>query len=195
MTTHWLLSSAWYLVMLPTPHKHLLSLTQVPYPHLTVIRMKRMLGYYKVQLLLHWDYQLLCESAVVQSLSHIPLFAISWTVTHEAPLSFTLSQHLLKFISIESVMLSNYLILCCPLLLQPLIFPNIRVSSNESALHIRQPKQWSFSFSISPSSEYSGLISFRIDWFDLADQGILKGLLQHHNSKASILQCSLFFMV
>ena len=98
--------------------------------------------------------------------------------------------------SIESVMPSNHLILCCPLLLWPSIFPSIRVFSNESVLHIRWPKDWSFSFSISPFNEYSGLISFRIDWFDLLGvQGTLKSLLQHHSSKASILQCSAFFMV
>ena len=98
--------------------------------------------------------------------------------------------------SIELVMSSNHLILCCPLLLPPSIFPNIRVFSNESVLHIRQPKHWSFSFSISPSNDYSGLISFRVDWLDLlAIQGTLKSLLQHHSSKASILWCSAFFMV
>ena len=103
---------------------------------------------------------------------------------------------LLKLMSIESVMPSNHLILCCPLILLPSVFPNIRVFSNELALHIRWPKYWSFSFSISPSNEYSGLISFRMDWFDLlAVQGTLKSHLQHHNSKASILQHSAFFIV
>ena len=103
---------------------------------------------------------------------------------------------LLKFMSIELVMLSNHLIFCCPFLLLPSIFPSIRIFPNESVLHIKQSKYWSFSFSISPSSEYSGLISFRIDWFDLlAVEGILKSLLQHHGSKASVLQCSVFFMV
>ena len=116
-----------------------------------------------------------------------------WTAAHQASLSFTVSQILLKFIS----MLSNSLILYCPLFLVPSVFPSIRVFSNESALHLRWPKYWSFSFSIiSPSKEYSGLISFKIDWFDLlAVQGTLKSLLQYHNSKASILQCSAFFMV
>ena len=104
---------------------------------------------------------------VVQSLSHVQLFATPQTVAHLAPLSSTISQSLLKFMSIESVMLSNYLILCCPVLLLPSIFPSIRVFSSESPYHIRWPKYWSFSFSISPSKEYSGLISFRIDWFDL----------------------------
>ena len=118
-----------------------------------------------------------------------------WTAAYQASLSFTISQSLLKLISIESMMPSNNLILCCPLLLLPSIFPSIRVFSNESALHIRWPKYWSFSF-ISPSNEYSGLISFKIDWFDLlAVQGTLKSLLQHHNSEASIFQHSAFFTV
>ena len=111
-------------------------------------------------------------------------------------LSITHSQTLLKLMSIESVMPSNHLILCHPLLLPPSIFPNIRVFSNESALHIRWPKYWSFSFNISPSNEYSGLISFRMDWWDrLAVQGTLKSLLQHHSSKESILWCSNFYIV
>ena len=110
-------------------------------------------------------------------------------------LSFTVYQSLLKLVSIESVMPSNHLILCCPLLLLPSIFPSIRVFSNELALCIRWPKYWSSSFNISPSNEYSGLISFRMDWFDLAVQGTLKSLLQHHSSKALVLQCSTFFMV
>ena len=119
-----------------------------------------------------------------------------WTAAHQASLSFTIPRSLLKLMSIKSVMPSNYLILCHPFLLLPSIFPSIRVFSNESGLHIRWPKYWSFSFSISPSNEYSGLISFRIDWLDLlAVQGTLKSLLQHHSSKASILQCSAFFMV
>ena len=118
------------------------------------------------------------------------------TAPHEAPLSSTVSRSLLKFMSIHSVMLAKHLILCCPLLLLPLIFPSIRVFSNESALHIRWPKYWSFSFIISLPNEYSGLISFRIDWFNLpVNQGTLKSLLQHHNSKASVLQCSSFFMI
>jgi len=119
-----------------------------------------------------------------------------WTAVHHVSLSITNSQSLLKLMSIESMMPSNHLILCHPLLLLPSIFPRIRVFSNESTLHIRWPKYWSFSFSISPSNEYSGLISFRIDWFDLLVlQGTLKSLLQHHSSKASILWCSAFFIV
>jgi len=119
-----------------------------------------------------------------------------WTAVCQASLSITNSQNLLQLMSIEPVMSSNYLILCRPLLLPPSIFPNIRVFSNELVLCIRWPKYWSFSFSISPSNEYSGLISFRIDWLGLlAVQGILKSLLQYHSSKASILQHSAFFMV
>ena len=117
-----------------------------------------------------------------------------WTAAHQAPSSFTISQSLLKFVSIESVMLSNHLILCHPLFLLPSVFPSIGVFFNELTLCIRWPKNWSFS--ISPSNEYSGLISFRIDWFDLlAIHEALKSLRQHYNSKASILQGSAFFMV
>ena len=120
--------------------------------------------------------------------------AMPWATALQASLSITNSQKLLKLMSIESVLPSNHLILCCPLLLLPSIFPSIRVFSNESFLHIRWPKYQSFSFNISPSNKYSGLISFRIDWSDLlAVQGTLKSLLQH-SSKASILQRSAFFM-
>ena len=119
-----------------------------------------------------------------------------WIAAHQTSLSITNSWSLLKLMSIESVMPSNHLILCHPLLFLPSIFPSIRVFSNESIIHMRWPKYWSFSFSISPSNEYSGLISFRIDWLDLlAIQGTLKSLLQHHSSKASILWRSAFFMV
>ena len=132
----------------------------------------------------------------VQSLSRVRLFATPWTAARQASLSITNSQSLLKLMSIESVMSSNHLILCHPLLLPPSIFPSIRVFSNESALHFRWPKYWGFSFSISPSNEYSGLISFRINWFDLlASQETLRSLLWLHNSKASILWHSAFFMV
>ena len=130
-----------------------------------------------------------------QSLSHVQIFVISWTAAPQASLSITDSQRLLKLMSIESVMPSNYLIPCCPLLLPPSIFPNIRVFSSESVLRIRWPKYWSFNFSISSSTEYSGLISFRMDWLDLlAAQVTLKSLLQHHNSKASLFWCSVFFI-
>ena len=132
---------------------------------------------------------------VVQFLSHVRLFATPWTAAHQASLSFTISQSLLKFTSIESVMLSNHLILSCPLLLLPSIFPSIKVFSSESALRIRWPKYWSFSFSISPSNEYSGLITFSIDLFDFsAVQGTFKTLLQYHSLKVSTLWCSVFFM-
>ena len=132
----------------------------------------------------------------VQSLSRVRLFATPWTEAHQASLSITNSWSLPKLMSIESVMTSNHLILCRPLLLLTSIFPSIRVFSNESALPIRWPKYWSFSFSISPTNEHSGLISFRMDWLDhLAVQGTLKSLLQPHSSKASILQCSAFFIV
>ena len=132
----------------------------------------------------------------VQSLSHVWLFATPWTTAHQDSLSITNSWSLLKLISFESVMPSNHLILCWPLLLLPSIFPSIRVFSNESALGIRCPKYWHFSFNISPSNEHPGLVSFRMDWLDLlAVQGTLKGLLQHHSSKASILQLSAFFIV
>ena len=128
-------------------------------------------------------------------LSCVPLFATPWTVARQASLSITNSQSLLKLMSIESVMPSNHLILCHPLLL-PSIFPTIRVFSNESTLHITWPKYWSFSFSISPSNEHLGLISFRMDWLDLlAVQWTLKSLLQRHSSKASMLRCSAFFTV
>ena len=139
----------------------------------------------------------------VQSLSRVRLFVTQWTAAHQSSLFIANSRSFLKLMSIESVMPSNHLILCHPFLLLPSIFPTIRVFSNESVLHIRWPKYWTFSFSIRPSSfsirpsnEYSGLISFRIDCFDLlAVQGTLKSLLQHHSSKASILQHPAFFMV
>ena len=122
--------------------------------------------------------------------------ATPWTAERQTSLSFTISKSLLKLMSVESVMPSNHIMLCCPLLLLPSIFPSIRVFSNESALHIRCPKYWSISLSISPSNEHPGLISSRMDWLDLrVVQGTLKSLLQHHSSKASILWCSAFFMV
>ena len=132
----------------------------------------------------------------VQLLSRVQLFATSWTAACQACLSITNSQNPHKPMSIVSVMLSNHLILCHPLLLLPSIFPSIRVFSNESTLHIRWPNYWSFSFNISPSNEHSGLISLSMDWLDfLAVQGTLKSLLQQHSSKASILQHSAFFTV
>ena len=132
----------------------------------------------------------------VQSLSRVWLFATPWTAAHQASLSITRSRSPPKPMSIELVMPSNHLILCHRLLLLLPIFPSIRVFSNESALHIRWPKYWSFSFNISPSNEHRGVISFRMDWLDLlAVQGTLKSLLQHHSSKASILWCSALFIV
>ena len=132
----------------------------------------------------------------VRSLSHVRLFAAPWTAAHQASLSITNPRSLHRFMYIELVMPSNHLILCRPLLLLPSIPPSIRVFSSESVLRIRWPKYWSFSFSISPSKEYLGLISYRIDWLDLlAVQGTLKSLLQHHSSKASILWRSAVFMV
>ena len=135
-------------------------------------------------------------SSLLQSFSHVPLFATPWTAARQASLSITSSRSLLKLMSIESVIPSNHLILCRPLLFLPSIFPSTRIFSNESVLHIRWPKYWSFSFSIGPSNEYSGLISFRIDWFDLlAVQGTLNSLLLHHSSKAPILWHSALLMV
>ena len=132
----------------------------------------------------------------VQLLSRVRLFATPWTTAHQASLSITNSWNLPKLMPIESVMPSSHLILCHPLFLLPPIPPSIRVFSNESTLRMRWPKYWSFSFSIKPSNEYSGLISFRMDWLDLlAVQGTLESLLQHHSSKASILRCSAFFIV
>ena len=132
---------------------------------------------------------------VVQSLSYVWLFVIPWTAACHASLSFIISQSLLKLMPIDSVMPSNHLILCHPLLLLPSIFPSIRVFSNELLFHTRWAKYWSFSFSINLSNEYSGLISLRIDWFDLLEvQGTLKSLFQHHSLKASILWHSAFFM-
>ena len=138
-----------------------------------------------------WTYSV----SSVQSLSHIWLFATPWAAAYQASLSITNSRSFLKLMSTESLMPSNYLILCCPLL-PPSIFPSIRVFSNDSVLRIRWPKYWSFNLDISPSSEYSGLISFRMDWLDLlAVQGALKSLIQHHSSKASILWGSAFFII
>ena len=145
-----------------------------------------------------WSAQLwvTCSLSSVQSLSHVLLFVTPWTIARQASLSTINSQSLLKVMSIESLMPSNHLILCQLLYLPPSIFPSIRVFSNESVLPIRWPKYWSFSFSISPSNEYSALIFFRLDWLDLlAVQGTLKSLLQHYSSKASILQHSAFFIV
>ena len=151
----------------------------------------------KKKVLIHLTIEIyLFQFTSVQSLSHVWLFASPWTTACQASLSITNSQSPPKPISIVSVMPSNHLILYRPLLLLPSIFPSIRVFSKESVLHIRWPKYWSFRFNISPSNEHSGLISFRMGWLDLlAVQGTLKSLLQHHSSKASILQRSAFFLV
>ena len=144
--------------------------------------------------LLWWLLQ--AQFSSVHSLSHVQLFATPWTAAHQSSLSITNSWSFLKLISIKSVMPSNHLILCHPLLFLTSIFPSIRVYLNELVLPIRWPKYWSFGFSISPSNEYSGLVSFRMDWLGLpAVQRTLKSLLQHHSSKASILLCSAFFTV
>ena len=140
--------------------------------------------------------KLYIQFSLVQSLSRAQLFVTQWSAACQTSLSITNSRSLLKLMSIESVVPSNHLILCRPLLLLPSIFPSIRVFSSESVLCIRWPKYWSFCFNISPSNEHSGLISFSIDWLDLlAVQGTLKSLLQYHSSKASVLQCSAFFIV
>ena len=131
----------------------------------------------------------------VQSLSHVRLFATPWIAARQASLSITNSRSSLRLTSIELVMPYSYLILCHPLFLRPPVPPSIRVFSNESALRMRWPKYWSFSFTISPSKEHPGLISFRMDWLDLAVQGTHKSLLQHHSSKASILRCSAFSVI
>jgi len=140
--------------------------------------------------------RLINRESSVQLLSRVWLFATPWTAARQASLSITNSRSSLRLTSIKSLMPSNHLILCHPLFLLPSIFPSIRVFSNESTLRIRWPKYWSFSFNISPSNEHSGLISFRMDWLDLlAVQEMLKSLIQHHSSKASILWCSAFFIV
>ena len=150
----------------------------------------------QLTLIIIWKPMPSIVSQSVQLLSHVWLFVTPWTAAHQASLSFTNSQSLLKLMAIELVMPFNHLILCHLLLLLPSIFPSIRVFSNESVLCIRWPKYWSFSFCISPSSECSELISFRIHWFDILEvQGTFKSLLQHHSSKASVLQHSAFFMV
>ena len=145
----------------------------------------------------HYHYNLLSFKGQFSSVAHrVWLFAIPWTTARQASLSITNSWSPHKLMSIESVMPSNHLILCRPLQLLPSIFPSLRVLSNESLLHIRWPKYWSFNFNISPTNEHPGLISFRMDWLDLlAVQETLKSLLQYHSSKASILQCSVFFIV
>ena len=147
-------------------------------------------------MLLLYKYIINIDVVAVQLLSCVQVSVTPWTAARQLPLSFTTSPSLLKFMSIELVMLSNHLSSCCPLLLLPSIFSHVRVFSNELALCIQWPKYWSFSVSICSSNEYSGLIPFRIDWFNLLEiQGTLKSLLQYHSSKASVLQCSAFFKI
>ena len=142
-----------------------------------------------------WELDWKCIFSSVQWLSRVRLFATPWIAARQASLSVTNSRSSLRLMSTESVLPSSHLILCCPLIILPSIFPSIRIIPNESVLRIRWPNYWSFTFSISPSDEYSGLISFRMDWLDLlAVQGTLKSLLQHHSSKASILLHSVFFI-
>ena len=172
-------------------HAHVcVSVCMCVYKQRCVTKAQRSLG-------TRWQWS--CERynpTLLFSRSVMSLFATPWTAARQASLSITTSQSLLKLVSIESVMPSNQLTLCCPLLLLPSIFPSITVFSNESALHIRWPKNWSFSFNINPSNEHPGLISFGMDWLDLlAVQGTLKSLRLHHSSKASILLCSAFFIV
>ena len=181
--TEWLPSSPEFTEM------DTLASAALPVPH-TVWKVRWFLLHRWQKLRLHVQF------SSVQSLSHVQLFVTPWTTACQVFLSITNSQSLFKLMSIELVTPSNHLTLCRPLLLLPLIFPSIRVFSKESVLRIRWPKYWSFSFSLSPSNEYSGLISFRMDWLDLlAVQGTLKSLLQHHSSKASVLRRSAFFIV
>ena len=180
------------------PTQNIVScLTRVPQQPLYFLQVKRSQVYW--QTVTAWDLYLTANIYSVQFssvhlLSRVWLFATPWIAARQASLSITNSRSPPKPMSIESVMPSNHLVLCCPLLLLPSIFPGIRVFSNESALGMRWPKDWSFSFNISPSNEHPRLISFRMDWLDLlAVQGTLKSLLQHHSSEASILQRSAFF--
>ena len=164
--------------------------------HFSILALRTPWTVWKGKKIRHWKMSFPGQFSSVQSLSQFWLFATPWTAACQASLSITNSQSLLKFMSIMLVTIQWNLILCRPLLFPPSIFPSIRVFSNESALRIRWPKYWSFSFSISPSNDYLGLISLWIDWFDLLTvQETLKSLLQHHSSKASILRCSAFFMV
>ena len=190
----WVYLSTLSLVCKISAEKSISSLIWVPLyvmSHFSLAFFKSLcLYFWQIPYKLSWCRTL----SSVQLLSHARLFSTPWIAARQASLSITNSRSPPKPMSIESVMPSNHLILCCPLLLLPSIFPSIMVFSNESALHIRWPKYWSFSFNINPSSEHPGLISFRIDWLDLlAVQGTLKNLPQHHSSKASILRCSALF--
>ena len=192
-------------IMLSEKKPYVKSLQSTLWYSHNILEWAKLMEKYQKVYCLWWDEVELTEKShgaafwndfVVQSLSCVQVFATPWTTACQASLSFTNSQSFLKLMSIELVMLSNHLIYCHPLLLLPSIFPSIRVFSTESAFSIRWPKYWSSSFSISPSDEYSRLISFRIDWLDpLTVQGTLKSLPQHYSSKASVLQRSAFFMV
>ena len=192
-------------IMLSEKKPYVKSLQSTLWYSHNILEWAKLMEKYQKVYCLWWDEVELIEKShgaafwndfVVQSLSCVQVFATPWTTACQASLSFTNSQSFLKLMSIELVMLSNHLIYCHPLLLLPSIFPSIRVFSTESAFSIRWPKYWSSSFSISPSDEYSRLISFRIDWLDpLTVQGTLKSLPQHYSSKASVLQRSAFFMV
>ena len=165
---------------------HLLKLTSFLAQHFLQVEMFLNINNFKINCMLSTFFSSLSQFSSVQWLSHVRLFVTPWTAAHQASLSITNSWSLLKLMSIKLGMPSNHLALCHPLLLLPSIFPNIRVFSDESVLRINWPKYWSFSSSITPSNEYSGLISFRMDWLDLlAVQGTLKSLLQHHSSKDS----------
>ena len=171
-------------------------MVQLSHPHMTTGKNIALTIHTFVRKVMSLLFNMLSQFSSVQSLSWVRLFATPWIAAHQASLSITNTQSSLKLISIESVMPSNHLILCCPLLLLPPIPPSFRIFSNESTLCMRRPKYWSFSFNISPSKEIPGLIYFRMDWLDiLAVKGTLKSLLQHHSSKASILWCSAFFIV
>ena len=171
-------------------------MVQLSHPHMTTGKNIGLTIQTFVRKVMSLLFNMLSQFSSVQSLSWVRLFATPWIAARQASLSITNTQSSLKLTSIESVMPSNHLILCHPLLLLPPIPPSIRVFSNESTLRMRWPKYWSFSFNISPSKEHPGLISFRMDWLDLlAVQGTLKSFLLHHSSKASILQCAAFFTV
>ena len=184
--------SLFYLLLSNNSKPQSFKTTFFFFKHVIILRVS-ILG--SNQLLIHFALTGITQFSSVQSLSRVRLFATPWIAARQASLSIIISQSSLKLMSIELVMPSSHLVLRRPLFLLPPVRPSIRVFSNESTLCIRWPKYWSFSFSIIPSKEHPGLISFRMDWLDLAVQGTLKSLLQHHISKASVLQCSAFFIV
>ena len=189
-------NETWDMLLISPCHKLSISLSKVLDINYNLFQSHKQVFLYSCIFRFKFPLVVPVVIAVVQSLNHVWLFVTPRTVAHQSSLFITISQSMLKLVSIKSVMPSNHLIFCHPLLLPPSIFPSIRVFSNEPALRIRWPKYWSFSFSISPSNEHSGLISFRMDWLDLlAVWQTLKNLLQHHSSKASILWRSAFFIV